>query len=1066
MRVGKLAAFAFLLALCLALAPLPRPAAGDPAAPAGAPLAQRLLAAGGMRSGVCAVLGCRDGSLALDIARASDFLVHVQEPDAGLVRALRQAAHAEGLYGTRVVVEQGSFARLPYADNLIDLVVCSWLSDRSLRELSLEEIVRVLRPGGVAILGRARTLGGGKLSRDVLRSWLGKAPVGEVSVRENISGLWGSFVKPFPQGIDEWTHWQHGPDNNPVSKDTLIKPPYITQYLATPWFSPMPSISVIAGGRMFRAAGHMAIHEREERYLNTIYATNVFNGSLLWTRPIPVGYLAHRSLFVATAETLYLIEPHRCLLLDPQTGVKRDEIVLPPEDFGGGYWQWIAYDDGVLYALLGERDFEAEIIKRKRPTGAWGWNQLSRGYYTKQYPWGYGTVLVAIDPKTKRVLWKHEEDKRIDSRALCMAAGRIFLHSEGNFVACLDQKTGKLLWKNSDPRLLRAISEPINKGLGFKTTPYAICTDKALYFGGRGRKNVVAVSAEDGRLLWYIPGAYNATNLLFYEGKLLAHIPSCTMLDPLSGKVLKNLHINKRSCTRMTACPGYFFHRGSFPNDGRAGEGTIRYDFAADKATVIHAFRPACNDGLLPVEGMLIRTQWDCDCNLQLIGCIGLCPAGDFDFGRQATEAEHLQRFAAPPAGAPDLSPSDWATYRHDNSRSAFTPVAVARAKPQVKWQLALRGRFKPSPATAAYGLVFVAGADGTVRAIDAASGELRWLFYTAGPVRLPPALARGCAYVGSGDGYIYCLDAATGNPIWRFRAAPVERRIMVYGALCSTWPVNSGVLVRDGVAFAAAGIINYDGTHVYALDAATGKIVWQNNTSGHLNKELRCGVSAAGDLTVLDGKLWLAGGNVVSPAGYDLQTGRCINKPPGPGWPAAPRGSEICALMDEFVAVGGRRMYTQDDDFITNWRPYEVYNIKGAGAKLPHVLQGRVPPAFGNGAVAMCPRGPVVCASWDEVKRWLASPQRGARLRVRWNTPSLQNAVDVLIANDVVLAAGEARLESAGTPWAVQAFDVNTGQLLWSHALSAPPLPGGLCVDREGRIIVVQEDARVVCLK
>ncbi|GAH67229.1 unnamed protein product [marine sediment metagenome] len=56
--------------------------------------------------------------------------------------------------------------------------------------------------------------------------------------------------------------------------------------------------------------------------------------------------------------------------------------------------------------------------------------------------------------------------------------------------------------------------------------------------------------------------------------------------------------------------------------------------------------------------------------------------------------------------------------------------------------------------------------------------------------------------------------------------------------------PVASGVVIEDGVAYFAAGIVNYDGIHVYALDAATGTIKWQNNTSGHLDPEARTGVS------------------------------------------------------------------------------------------------------------------------------------------------------------------------------------------------------------------------------
>lgn len=57
---------------------------------------------------------------------------------------------------------------------------------------------------------------------------------------------------------------------------------------------------------------------------------------------------------------------------------------------------------------------------------------------------------------------------------------------------------------------------------------------------------------------------------------------------------------------------------------------------------------------------------------------------------------------------------------------------------------------------------------------------------------------------------------------------AEVERRIPVYGSLRSTWPAASGVRLQDGVAYVAAGIVNYDGTHVYALDAATCRIRWQ----------------------------------------------------------------------------------------------------------------------------------------------------------------------------------------------------------------------------------------------
>ena len=43
-------------------------------------------------------------------------------------------------------------------------------------------------------------------------------------------------------------------------------------------------------------------------------------------------------------------------------------------------------------------------------------------------------------------------------------------------------------------------------------------------------------------------------------------------------------------------------------------------------------------------------------------------------------------------------------------------------------------------------------------------------------------------------------------------------------------------VQVEDGTVYAAAGIAHYDGTHVVALNAKTGKPKWHNDASGTLN--------------------------------------------------------------------------------------------------------------------------------------------------------------------------------------------------------------------------------------
>ena len=77
-------------------------------------------------------------------------------------------------------------------------------------------------------------------------------------------------------------------------------------------------------------------------------------------------------------------------------------------------------------------------------------------------------------------------------------------------------------------------------------------------------------------------------------------------------------------------------------------------------------------------------------------------------------------------------------------------------------------------------------------------TGNEAWLAFTGGDVRLPPTISKGRALAGSGDGWVYALDAGSGRQIWRFRAAPMERRIPIYGTLQSTWPAASGVVAPN----------------------------------------------------------------------------------------------------------------------------------------------------------------------------------------------------------------------------------------------------------------------------
>jgi eukaryotic-like serine/threonine-protein kinase len=67
-------------------------------------------------------------------------------------------------------------------------------------------------------------------------------------------------------------------------------------------------------------------------------------------------------------------------------------------------------------------------------------------------------------------------------------------------------------------------------------------------------------------------------------------------------------------------------------------------------------------------------------------------------------------------------------------------------------------------------GTVYFGSGDSNSYALDANSGALKWEFKTGDVVHSSPAIADGTLFIGSWDSYLYALDAATGREKWRFK--------------------------------------------------------------------------------------------------------------------------------------------------------------------------------------------------------------------------------------------------------------------------------------------------------
>ncbi len=984
----------------------------------------------GVSRGICVVLGDPKCELAVQLVRQSELTIYMQLPRADDVVTARRIADEEKLLGTRIFIEQGELTKLHLANNLADALITA----RRGADIPQAEALRVVRPGGKALLGN-----------EIL-------------------------TKPFPDGIDDWTHPYHGPDNNPQSQDKVILAPYLTQFLAEPRYAPLPQVTVTSAGRVFKAFGHVAFKTREEPFLNKIVAFNGFNGTILWQRDLAEGVMIHRNTMIATPETLYVGDDKSCKMIDTVTGKLKGEIIPPPEKAGGTYWKWIAMEDGVLYAMMGAPEQQDETKRWRRDSHGWPWNPVSEGFnqpdgmedVDKAYithPWGFGSNVLAINPKSKEVLWSHAEDKAVDGRAICMKNGRIYIFRFGAYLACLDAKTGREIWRKTPgnaPELFKAIGPYSNRQdwrTNWRTTCYLKCSDKVLYFAGPQIDKLLAVSAEDGRVLWENP--YNNFQLVLRDdglyglsGQIDKH-PSMRF-DPLTGEVLSQVDQARRACTRPTGSADAIFFRAS--------GGSVRLDIASNRPQWVSPMRPVCQDGVIIANGLLYWWPSVCDCQLTLYGVTCLGPAGDFDFTPTATDAQRLEKGTGSLTNIAsfDESSADWPTFRADNSGSATSKAKVSD-KAALLWRFNPDKKFPaatplPTAPVTAGGLVFVSGPDGIVRAIDAASGKVQWKAYTGGAVRMAPTIWKGRAFVGSGDGYVYAFEAKTGRQLWRFRAAPAKRTIPIYGQLSSNWPAASGVLVEDGTAYVAAGIVNFDGTYVYALDAETGKIKWQNNSSGHLDKQARTGVSVQGHMLVNDNKLYMAGGTSVSPAVYNVSNGQCLNDPA----PLAkceshdPRGWELSLLAGKVVPCG-KPFYSHQQ--------YDVYDNTVFGRIFVASAGGRdiVWATNQKGQKLMC----FGRLSEQAIRKMAQTGNRnvdwarvGIEDKPQWSMDFKDSIAMAACANAVVVA----------TESQIMALNLEDGKVLWSQQLPAAPVRWGLAVDRDGRAVVTLEDGQVLC--
>jgi outer membrane protein assembly factor BamB len=222
----------------------------------------------------------------------------------------------------------------------------------------------------------------------------------------------------------------------------------------------------------------------------------------------------------------------------------------------------------------------------------------------------------------------------------------------------------------------------------------------------------------------------------------------------------------------------------------------------------------------------------------------------------------------------------------------------------KLKWKFDAHGNVGSSPAVSD-GTVYFVSLDGNLYAVGAESGHMKWSFATLGERRhsapgidyaapstemMPevwdlflssPAVVADIVYFGSGDGHVYAVDAATGKVHWKFKTGNV---------------VHASPAVVGGMVYVGS----FD-TYLYALDAATGEVAWKFKTGDDAQANLMTGI--AGSATVADGLVIFGcrDGNIYA---LDARTG-------AQRWRFSANGSWVVATP---TVLGGVVYFTTSD--------------------------------------------------------------------------------------------------------------------------------------------------------
>lgn len=393
---------------------------------------------------------------------------------------------------------------------------------------------------------------------------------------------------------------------------------------------------------------------------------------------------------------------------------------------------------------------------------------------------------------------------------------------------------------------------------------------------------------------------------------------------------------------------------------------------------------------------------------------------------------------------------ADWTTWRADSARSGYTADAVPeepvlrwswypRHAPNRAWPRDERMNFdQVHHVVVSGGLVCFGGsADGSVRALDAKTGALKWTFFTGGPVRFAPVVWKDRLFVVSDDGFLHCLKLQDGSLVKRWRGGPREDRVLGNSHMISKWPARGGPVIHDGLLYWGAGIWQSEGVFIRALNPDTGEAVWTNDQSGgidmpqpHGGANAKSGVTAQGYLLANDERLFVPTGRAV-PAAFRRSNGEFEYYRLQQN---SQRGGTAAMLDGELIYNGGYTYWTKVGSLL--------------GSRTPAIVAAYPDGVIQGSENRLQSLKVVMKEKKDKKGKVVQQPSQQSR----WQVKDVPAGTAVMVAGETIVTSGGKRIAT------VKAGD---GSVIWSAEVDE--VAHGLAVSN-GQLFVSTASGAIHC--